>query len=145
MYPSGYPQIIKLYLRKKGPTEGNFLLGSRGRKEECFASQITEWLFSPPRGTLGQGRNSVPGKENNTWGFREDQRQGMVLGELKIESGCWSINLGHINSTDWIVLPSFFTDARSLLLELGFSLLSLHAQDTAPNEAVMQECITREQ
>ena len=72
MYPSGYPQIIKLYLRKKGPTEGNFLLGSRGRKEACFASQITEWLFSPPRGTLGQGRNSVPGRENNTWGFRED-------------------------------------------------------------------------
>ena len=69
----------------------------------------------------------------------------MVLGELKIESGCWSINLGHINSTDWIVLPSFFTDARSLLLELGFSLLSLHAQDTAPNETVMQECITKEQ
>lgn len=52
--------------------EGNFLLGSRGRKEECFASQIIEWLFSPPRGTLGQGRNSVPGRENNTWGFRED-------------------------------------------------------------------------
>lgn len=30
-------------------------------------------------------------------------------------------------------------------LELGFSLLSLHAQDIAPNETVMQDCVTREQ
>lgn len=39
------------------------MLGSRAGRKSVLLSQITGWLFSPPRGTLGQGRNSVPGRE----------------------------------------------------------------------------------
>ena len=60
-------------------------------------------------------KHHQPGKKQCAWkrkqylGIRERwQRQGMVLGELKRESGCWSINLGHINSQHWLDYITFF-------------------------------------
>ena len=108
MYPSGYPQIIKLYLRRKCPIEGNFLLWSRGRKEVFCLSN--NWVaFQSTK------RNIRPGKKQYSWKRKQYlgiqgrcQRQGMFPGELKIESGCWSINLGLIKSHHWLDGITFF-------------------------------------
>ena len=85
-----------------------FFVRKQGQEGRVFCLS-NNWVAFQSKRNIRPGKKQCAWKRKQYLGIRGRwQRQGMVLGELKRESGCWSINLGHINSQHWLDYITFF-------------------------------------
>ena len=111
-----------------------YVIRNGDRKEESFAPPIIEWFLSQQRGILGQWSKimCLKGKKTTLGDTGKIAKTGSFPWGLRIEFSCWSIHLCLINSQHWLDCMNFFTDVRSLLLELGFPLPFVHVPAHLP-------------